>query len=274
MDRKKDELAKIARQLGIKGVSRMRKDELLAAIIAHQHLPSVAPPAPPPPPPPRALPTQQLFNLGGLPDEMVVEVCKNLDQQSLYMALGSSKRVNDLCKHLKAPIPVHPNTIRVYRWNDAPDGYREMFGDRHQYIALIPLAVYDYQDDYPWLENEVFTEHENGYLVAFDERVVRPPSSFYSRLIAYVPARAPRALPPIPAIQGAHVKIWNWGDAPLSLRGLSTNGGDEDRLAWVPMSLVPAFDAHELAFLNQNTFANLIEVIKHQGGYVVIGSHG
>ncbi len=249
----------------------MRKDELLAAIIAHQHLPSGAPPAPPPAPP-RALPTQQ-FNLGGLPDEMVVEVCKNLDPQSLYMALSSSKRVYDLCKHLKAPIPVHPNTIRVYRWNDAPDGYREMFGDRHQYIALIPLAVYDYQDDYPWLENEVFTEHENGYLVAFDERVVRPPSSFYSRLIAYVPARAPRALPPIPAIQGAHVKIWNWGDAPQSLRGLSTNGGDEDRLAWVPMSLVPAFDAHELAFLDQNTFANLIEVVKHQGGYVVIGSH-
>lgn len=42
-----------------------------------------------------------------------------------------------------------------------------------------------------------------------------------------------------PGAGGPGIALWRWDDAPRPLRELSTHGGDEDWVAWVPEGVEP-----------------------------------
>lgn len=67
------------------------------------------------------------------------------------------------------------------------------------------------------------------------------------------------------------IRVWSFGDAPEPLQRLSTNGGDEDWLAWVPPTLA---DAH-IAWLESGPFGSctIDRYGLPDGTVVYIGSH-
>lgn len=68
------------------------------------------------------------------------------------------------------------------------------------------------------------------------------------------------------------ITVWAFCDAPESLRRLSTNGGDEDWLAFVPDSLVGTY----IGWLDRGSpfGAYCVDVHPIKGGEVRIGCHG
>lgn len=68
-----------------------------------------------------------------------------------------------------------------------------------------------------------------------------------------------------------YISIYKWDDAPQMWRDLSTNGGDEDYIAFVPFG----FSAHpdELPFLRWGVFGNFVDEYKVPGGIILISSH-
>lgn len=67
-----------------------------------------------------------------------------------------------------------------------------------------------------------------------------------------------------------YISIYRWEDAPQAWRDLSTNGGDEDWIAFVPESLKSEY----MPFLEEGLgFGNSVEVCDIPGGVVFISSH-
>jgi len=67
------------------------------------------------------------------------------------------------------------------------------------------------------------------------------------------------------------IHIWRWDDAPEAFRLLSTHGGDEDWVAFVPVAL----DGVWLPFLEAGTGFGICDVYEYPvpGGVVLIGAH-
>ena len=67
------------------------------------------------------------------------------------------------------------------------------------------------------------------------------------------------------------VKVWQFGDAPQEYRDLSTHGGDEDYVAFVP----DALRDYWFMFLDEGTPFGCCCVSEHKvkGGKVLIGAH-
>lgn len=64
------------------------------------------------------------------------------------------------------------------------------------------------------------------------------------------------------------IRVWRWKDAPEELKALSTSGGDEDWLAWVPPLLA------EVYFQFLESGANDVErIVRDDGSIVYIGAH-
>lgn len=67
------------------------------------------------------------------------------------------------------------------------------------------------------------------------------------------------------------IKIWHFKDAPKKYRKLSTNGGDEDYLAFIPEH----YKNEYFPFLEEGTNFGCFSVDKVEvnGGIILIGSH-
>ena len=70
------------------------------------------------------------------------------------------------------------------------------------------------------------------------------------------------------------ITVWRWQDAPLALRHLSQNGGDEDWVAVVPPALAEAW----IPWMDEGSSFGCCDVSEYPHpelpGYVVkIGSH-
>ena len=68
-----------------------------------------------------------------------------------------------------------------------------------------------------------------------------------------------------------YISIYRFKDAPQQWRDLSTNGGDEDWLAFVPDSLKSEY----MPFLEEGSgrFGNIVDSYDVAGGVVLISSH-
>jgi hypothetical protein len=64
--------------------------------------------------------------------------------------------------------------------------------------------------------------------------------------------------------------LWRWDDAPAEYKALSTNGGDEDWVVFVPVSVVFNWTPNWLYNIDSCHEPQVIEVA---GGTVYIGSH-
>jgi len=67
------------------------------------------------------------------------------------------------------------------------------------------------------------------------------------------------------------IKIWKFEDAPMEYQKLSTNGGDEDWIAFIPKELAGEY----IGFLevgNEFAVCNK-EEYRVDGGIIIIGSH-
>ena len=78
------------------------------------------------------------------------------------------------------------------------------------------------------------------------------------------------------AMKGHHnaITIWRWQDAPLALRNLSQNGGDEDWVAVVPPALAEAW----IPWMDEGSSFGCCDVSEYThpelpGHVVKIGSH-
>ena len=66
------------------------------------------------------------------------------------------------------------------------------------------------------------------------------------------------------------ILIWRWEDAPEEYRKMSTHGGDEDWVAFVPKELAKEY----IRFLDEGIFDNAVDNIIISGvGAVIIGAH-
>lgn len=66
------------------------------------------------------------------------------------------------------------------------------------------------------------------------------------------------------------IKVWRFADAPEEYRNLSTNGGDEDWLAFVPEALAGEW----IGWLESGSFGCCaIDEHKVEGGIIKIGCH-
>lgn len=67
------------------------------------------------------------------------------------------------------------------------------------------------------------------------------------------------------------IKVWRFDDAPEEYRALSTNGGDEDWIAFVPASLA----ADWIGWLEEGQSFGCCCVDEHKvaGGVIRIGCH-
>lgn len=67
------------------------------------------------------------------------------------------------------------------------------------------------------------------------------------------------------------ITVWHFYDAPVEYQRLSTNGGDEDWLAFVPAT----FAGHYVGWLESTGFDSCCEPQRFpvEGGVVWIGSH-
>lgn len=65
------------------------------------------------------------------------------------------------------------------------------------------------------------------------------------------------------------ILVYRWKDAPQQWKDLSTNGGDEDWLAFVPKQL----ESEYMPFLEEGRFGNLVDSYDVDGGVVLISSH-
>lgn len=68
-----------------------------------------------------------------------------------------------------------------------------------------------------------------------------------------------------------YISIYRWDDAPQSWRDLSTCGGDEDYIAFVPDNFPISVD--EMPFLRWGVFGNFVDEYKVPGGTILISSH-
>lgn len=67
------------------------------------------------------------------------------------------------------------------------------------------------------------------------------------------------------------IRVWRYADAPTALRALSTHGGDEDWVAWVP----PGFEGY-IGWLDEGGSFGCFSVSVHEmvdGSRVYIGAH-
>ena len=71
------------------------------------------------------------------------------------------------------------------------------------------------------------------------------------------------------------IKVWRFENAPEEYKKLSTNGGDEDWLAFVPSEYVDPNGCNWISWLEGNSFDTCSEPqqIKVTGGTIWIGSH-
>jgi hypothetical protein len=71
-----------------------------------------------------------------------------------------------------------------------------------------------------------------------------------------------------------HIKIWQFSNAPEEYKELSTNGGDEDWIAFIPDEMDETRDAH-LGFLEEGTPFGWCCVNEHlvPNGRILIGCH-
>jgi hypothetical protein len=86
-----------------------------------------------------------------------------------------------------------------------------------------------------------------------------------------------------------YIKIWNWEDAPDEYKSLSTHGGDETYVAFIPDGFTTMMDYEEdeyntgkekveypyVGFLDSGTMFGCCDVshTKTKGGWVFIGAH-
>ena len=72
-------------------------------------------------------------------------------------------------------------------------------------------------------------------------------------------------------MQDNAIMVWRYQDAPLKYRLLSTNGGDEDWIAFIPEE----FEGEWIGWLEQGTPFGCCSVEEHEvpGGKIRIGSH-
>ena len=66
-----------------------------------------------------------------------------------------------------------------------------------------------------------------------------------------------------------YISIYKWNDAPQAWKDLSTNGGDEDWLAFIPNDLKGEY----MPFLEEGRFSNIVDSYDVPGGVVLIGAH-
>jgi hypothetical protein len=67
------------------------------------------------------------------------------------------------------------------------------------------------------------------------------------------------------------IRIWQFAAAPIELQAYSSNGGDEDWLAFVPKD---EYDADALPFFAAPHFARYVQhAITEYGDHVFIGAH-
>lgn len=71
------------------------------------------------------------------------------------------------------------------------------------------------------------------------------------------------------------IKIWRFEDAPKKFQNLSTNGGDENYIAFIPDSyLKDNYDSIPSFFEEGTSFGICcVEKIKIKNGTILIGSH-
>ena len=67
----------------------------------------------------------------------------------------------------------------------------------------------------------------------------------------------------------SYISIYRWEDAPYAWKKLSTNGGDEDWVVFVPEPLRGEY----IPFLEEGRFSNIVDSYEIPGGVVIIGSH-
>lgn len=67
------------------------------------------------------------------------------------------------------------------------------------------------------------------------------------------------------------IRVWAWEETPEHLKALSTHGGDEDWVAFVP----PHYADHWIGWLESGTPFGVCEVYKYEcsNGVVYIGAH-
>ncbi len=69
------------------------------------------------------------------------------------------------------------------------------------------------------------------------------------------------------------VKVWAFDEAPQEYQDLSTHGGDEDWVAFIPKRLAKR---HWYGWMENGTPFGICDVIEYRvrGGFVRIGAHG
>lgn len=68
------------------------------------------------------------------------------------------------------------------------------------------------------------------------------------------------------------ILVWEWADAPEAYRKLSHNGGDEDRIAFVPSAFLEKHG--EPTWLSSREFGSCcVSECDVEGGRIYIGAH-
>lgn len=71
---------------------------------------------------------------------------------------------------------------------------------------------------------------------------------------------------------GGYIAVWRFEDAPKAFQALSTNGGDEDWIAFIPDGF-PGGVPYWMGDSADRGWCNIADWYDVEGGRVVIGSH-
>lgn len=232
---------------------------------------------------------RSVYELSGFPSDMIYEVCRPMDHNTLYNFMISSKIVYEACKPLlerfsRVSDPHDPNInyMKIYRWQDAPKEYRERLivakqaraAVRERAIAKKRVeAGKSVSDQPPQLPVRV-----GNYVIYVPRRfpgkiyldyewiINRPvPYTATDEDNLYVSNTASVTKYPAP---GSHVKLWDAGySLPEALKALVPIHGRWTDIALIPNRLIPAYEAGDFSMLA--LYSNYIVEIRVRGGIVV-----